>query len=162
MYTARLIISFIFILFLFYPICHCINIHAEEKINGLNGEETLVRGIEAGELRFPEIKVKMDVDTTKKPKIDNNVLDQELINREITIFIMFLTYLFFLISDINECFENPSRCSDIDSNAYCQNKRGSFECKCRLSGFLEPVFNNSVSPRVFIGCRGKRFSLSVE
>lgn len=60
---------------------------------------------------------------------------------------------FRLCFDINECFENPSRCSDIDSNAYCQNKRGSFECKCRLSGFLEPVFNNSVSPRVFIGCR---------
>ena len=37
--------------------------------NELNGEETLTKTIEACELRFPPIKLKMDINMTKKQKV---------------------------------------------------------------------------------------------
>ena len=60
-----------------------------------------------------------------------------------------------LLTDINECRNNPRICSDIDSNSVCSNFNGGYSCNCNR-GYMA-YYNTSVSPRVLFNCTGKDY-----
>ena len=78
---------------------------------------------------------------------------------------MFLTFLFYLTLDIDECSADSSQC---DENADCTNSDGSYSCTCRqgftgngtvCGGTCEAVAKYYLED--FDGCVGGVESLSV-